>query len=140
MNKYFNGCKSWSYVFTKYCPQTSTGLWWGITKKQRKKETQMREELNKYTTYPPGGSPTIVIFDCFIKNKLSDDLLREFVDLLNNVHRQLLEETVYSVLIKKEPRPQNCVINCINYVKLGLVKHFEELNEVIEYNEVNNAN
>lgn len=132
MSKYFNGCKSWSYVFTTYCPNTNTGLWWGVTKKQRKKESQMRENLYKYNTWPPGGSPTLVIFDCFIKNKLSNDLLREFVEMMDDKDRHLLEDTVWKVLIKKDPRPQNCVINCINYVKLGLVKYFEELNQVIK--------
>lgn len=132
--------KSWNRKFETYCPQTNTGLWWGISRKQTYTETQMREDLYKWNTYPPDGTVPTTVFNCFIYYVLSDDLLRQFAEILKDVDRENLENTVYTVLIKKDLRPQNCVINCINYVKLGLVKYFEELNSVLKIKGDNNEN
>lgn len=124
--------KSWTRTFDKYCPYTSTHLWWGITRKTTITEQKMRENLTQYTTDSIQGSIFLSVFDYFINRVITDDFLMELVQLLDEPRRILLEQTVYSVMIKKELRPQNCVVNCIKYVKLGLVKYYEELNQIIK--------
>ena len=130
------GQKVWTRTFDKYCPLTNTGLWWGITRKPMYTEKRMREQLLKYDTYSIKGFVKGDIITSFFKHflyvVLSPDYIREVVDQLDKVDRKLLEETVYSVLIKKDKRPQNCVVNCIHYVQLGLVEFFDELKGVLK--------
>lgn len=136
------GQKVWTRTFESYCPQTNTGLWWGFTRKPMYTEKRMRDELLKYDTYSIKGFVKGDIITSFFKHflyvVLSKDYMREVVEVLCDIDRHLLEETVYSVMIKKEKRPQNCVINCIHYIQLGLVKYFEELETVLEIKKENN--
>ena len=128
------GQKVWTRTFESYCPQTNTGLWWGITRKPMYSEKRMREELLKYDTYSVRGFVKGDIGTSFFKHflyvNLSNNYMREVVEMLDDSTRHLLEETIYSVMIKKDKRPQDCVINCIHYIQLGLVKYFEELKNI----------
>lgn len=130
------GPKTWTRTFETFCPLANTGLWWGVSRKTTVTEVKMREELLEYDTYSVRGFVKgdigTAFFKHFIYYYLTDDYLKEVVEMLDDNTRHLLEETVYSVLIKKDKRPQNCVSNCIHYVQLGLVKYFDELNGVLK--------
>lgn len=124
------GPKSWVCTFTTFCPQTNTGLWFGITQRARFSESEMRENLLRWDTNRGKGDIGVSIFGFFDGILFSIDFLREVVEMLSDSDRELLEETVYAVIINKDNRSYNCVSNCINYVKCGLVKYWKQLNNV----------
>lgn len=130
MGKIYRGRKDWTRTFEKYCPYTSTHLWWGIEEVEYD-ETRMREDLRKWDSESIRGKikgdVSVSVFKYFIQCEITVDFLREIVEQLDQSMRRLLEDTVYDVMIKKDLRHQNCVVNCINYVKDGLVKYNEEL-------------
>lgn len=129
--------------FGKYCPQTSTGLWSGITEKPMYSEEEMRECIET------GYSSFIILDEDAVKrlnirshiisyfkfHVMNIDFMRQYIAKLDDDWRKYLESSLISAaLLAKSDVPQNQIINSITYVKDGLVKYVPMLNEVIKYN------
>lgn len=130
--------------FTIYCPQTSTGLWSGITEKRMYIEEEMREYVETGCSSSTQDEDAIKrlnirshILSCFKFHVMTIDFMRQCVAKLEDEWREYLESSLISAaLLAKSDVPQNQIINSITYVKDGLVKYVPLLNEVIKYNGV----
>ena len=115
--------------FNGFCKQTSTGLWFGITEeKPTRTEQKWREILFGYNK-PKDDVLSNIIVGLFREQVLSRDFMRELMeDWINEDKRQTLEiGYVYTALCEKRQHSQECIINCITYVRSGLVKYNKEL-------------
>lgn len=125
--------------FGKYCPQTSTGLWSGFTEKSTRTENEMREQILKFK--PKSLSRVAAFFECFCCFVLSEEFIKEMIEnYIDKSCRYNVEDEILNVLVGKIQCNQNCIINCITYVKSGLVKYNKDLlNDVVKLKNEKNS-
>lgn len=118
--------------FSIYCPQTSTGLWSGITEKPKMTEEEVREQLNNFD--PKCFDVNAIVLSYFLDHVLSEDFMRQLMEnwIDDYTREHCIEHEVMRALkdvktsdgfeIPKKDVPCNELVNCITYLRCGLLK------------------